>query len=211
MLAAYITVCCCMMSCINNSEDIESDVPGIPTEYVTREEYSVYTDLLEAMNALDPIIFDVPLIPGKYKLFVIDDHTPGPIPIDDPDMDRTLNYVSMQMSNLEPETLDDLRVKYSKSYLLERQFGFKTDYILLSSEENNSIFRQGGWDEFYRRYPDAPGIMAFSRVGFDRDMDQALVYFDITRHRLAGAGYDILLSKKKGKWKIQNIVCIWVS
>ena len=34
---------------------------------------------------------------------------------------------------------------------------------------------QDGWQAFYWKYPDAPGIMAFSRVGFNATGNQALV------------------------------------
>ena len=42
-------------------------------------------------------------------------------------------------------------------------------YVLLSQVEMSQIFgqNQDGWQFFYERYPDAPGITTLSRVGFN--------------------------------------------
>ena len=68
-----------------------------------------------------------------------------------------------------------------------------------------------GWEEFYRRYPDSPGITTLSRVGFNRERTEALVYMGAQLHYLAGAGNLYRLEKQDGVWKIVEKVMLWIS
>jgi hypothetical protein len=86
-------------------------------------------------------------------------------------------------------------------------------YVLLSQDEKNAMFgiNQDGWQVFYAKYPDAPGILTFSRVGFDTALDQALVYVGDQSHFLAGAGHYVLLKKVNSAWTIDQKVMTWIS
>jgi hypothetical protein len=82
----------------------------------------------------------------------------------------------------------------------------------MSQQEQLEIFKDGGsWNEFYTGYPDSQGIMTISRVGFNREQDQALVYVGNQSDGKAGAGYCVLLTKENGVWTVQGKVMIWVS
>jgi hypothetical protein len=70
---------------------------------------------------------------------------------------------------------------------------------------------QNGWEMFYSRHPDTPGITSVSRVGFNAAMDQALVYIGTESHWLAGAGYYVLMKKVDGVWGIDQQVMTWIS
>ncbi len=48
-----------------------------------------------------------------------------------------------------------------------------------------------------KRYPNSQGTMTLSRVGFNRNIKQALVYVGNQEGFLAGAGYYVLLVKKR--------------
>ena len=86
-------------------------------------------------------------------------------------------------------------------------------YILFSLEDMQGLFgeNQNGWDIFYTRYPEAPGIITVSKVGFNLAADQALVYLGIQSHWLAGSGTYFLLVKKDGVWEIDQSVMTWIS
>jgi hypothetical protein len=86
-------------------------------------------------------------------------------------------------------------------------------YTLLSQTARNQIFsqNQSGWDIFYGRYPQAPGITTFSKVGFNAKRDQALVYMGTQSNWTVGTGYYLLLKKVNGTWSIDQQVMIWVS
>jgi hypothetical protein len=77
----------------------------------------------------------------------------------------------------------------------------------------NQIFavNQDGWQVFYARFPEAPGIISLSRVGFNDRLDQALVYLGNQSHWLAGAGHFYLLKKVNGAWTVDQKVMTWIS
>jgi len=67
------------------------------------------------------------------------------------------------------------------------------------------------WESFYRKFPDSPGLIYVSRVGFDRTAKQALVYVGRTCGFLCGDGYLVLLEEEHGKWTIKGKYLCWVS
>lgn len=125
----------------------------------------------------------------------------------------TLDHVSQNMIGLSPETADSFRVRNEAETPLEAGLDLGTEYILLSRDEMSAIFseNQSGWNVFYGRYPDAPGITTLSRVGFNNTLDQALVYVGTQSHWLAGAGYYVLLEKVDGVWAVTQQVMVWIS
>jgi hypothetical protein len=88
---------------------------------------------------------------------------------------------------------------------------FKLSHILITDAEIDQIFRNGGWEEFYRLYPNSRGLVSFSRVGFNRNETQALLYFEHWYGEDAGEGYLVLLKKTQGEWKQIAQTNVWTS
>ncbi len=117
------------------------------------------------------------------------------------------------LSSLEPETADNFRLRNDAAYPLPLKMELGLPYVLLTPEEMNQIFdvNTSGWDVFYTRYPNSPGISTVSRVGFNTQFTQALVYIGTMSHWLAGAGYTVLLEKSSGTWEILQQSMTWIS
>lgn len=117
------------------------------------------------------------------------------------------------LSALDPETVDDFRLRNDAAYPLPLKMELGLPYVLLTPEEMNQIFdvNTSGWDVFYTRYPNSPGISTVSRVGFNTQFTQALVYIGTMSHWLAGAGYYVLLEKSSGTWEILQQSMAWIS
>ena len=119
-------------------------------------------------------------------------------------------------SDVESDTISDFEANNEKSYLLDRRFDLKTPYVLIGDDEVEAMFNQkaglfaagGGWTRFYERYPGAPGLVGFSRVGFDSRKGQALVYFAFQRNYLGGSGRFFVLSRADESWKVKKQVVI---
>jgi hypothetical protein len=126
---------------------------------------------------------------------------------------QTLDYVLQNMHAVLPETVDSFRARNDTSYPIRKDMDLGSPYTLLSQAGRNRIFgqNQSGWEIFYNRYPQAPGITTLSRVGFNAALDQALVYIGTQSNWLAGAGYYVLLKKGPGGWSIDQQVMTWVS
>jgi hypothetical protein len=98
-------------------------------------------------------------------------------------------------------------------YTLDPNLDAELDYALMPEEEFEQIFLQGQpiWTRFQDRYPEASGVVIFSRVGFGANEDEALVLMGYRCGDLCGAGGLYLLSREEGGWKIQEALMVWMS
>ncbi|MCS7010943.1 MAG: hypothetical protein N2049_04290 [Anaerolineales bacterium] len=129
------------------------------------------------------------------------------------DLNTLLAYVQEGMASLQETTIENFKARNDTTYPLRPDMQLGRPYVLLTREEINQIFglNTSGWDVFYTRYPNSPGLTRVSRVGFNSDYTQALVYIGTQSHWLAGAGYYVLLEKVEGQWKIIQEVMVWIS
>ncbi|MFL6650763.1 MAG: hypothetical protein ACJ8J7_05695 [Sulfurifustaceae bacterium] len=67
------------------------------------------------------------------------------------------------------------------------------------------------WKAFYRQYPNAPGLIGVSRVGFNSQATQAVVYIEIGCGPLCGNGFMAHLKRGLSGWKVEKIEHLWVS
>jgi hypothetical protein len=127
--------------------------------------------------------------------------------------DSTLAYILQNLPGILSETTGSFRERNTASHPVSPRMALGTPYVLLTQDEMNQIFspNQDGWQIFYERYPQAPGITTLSQVGFNNSFDQALVYVGTMSHWLAGAGYYVLLSKVNGAWVVDKKAMSWIS
>jgi hypothetical protein len=117
------------------------------------------------------------------------------------------------LPGLSSELWESFLARNDKSYPLATDMQIGLEYQLMDADEMSDIFSnfEDGWDEFYSRYPDSPGITSFSKVGFNAARTEALVYMGRQLHYLAGAGNLIRLEKQDGLWKIRDQIMLWIS
>lgn len=83
--------------------------------------------------------------------------------------------------------------------------GPSLSHVLIPTSECFGTSRsegKDGWAMFYEKYPDSPGIIQLSRVGFSRDGSVAIVYMGNQRGWLAGSGRLRAYIKNNGHWEI---------
>jgi hypothetical protein len=126
---------------------------------------------------------------------------------------ETLDYVKQSLPHLLDDTLEDFESRNQGARTLRADLQLGKPYVLVTQDEMSAIFadRTGGWDAFYAKYPNSQGSITLSRVGFNRAMDQALVYVGHQQDWTAGIGYYYLLAKKDGAWIIEAEIMVWVS
>ena len=171
-----------------------------PTSAIA-EEYAVYEAVIESLHLTEGI----ELIAIKNRTAT--DVSPGE------SLDSEVEYIREELGTaIELETLDDYRAKNRRSHQLDADLSLDVPYVLLSEAELAEIFEQGGgWNQFYKVYPNSQGIMTLSRVGFNTQIDQALVYVGNRSDDKVGEGYYVLLTKKGGVWTVDNVVMAWIS
>jgi hypothetical protein len=173
-------------------------VPTLSTQQIGLEEEAVYAAVLKSL-------YDAP----SYVLTSTTATDQGGI-------DNTvqiLSYVLGNMHDVSPETEASFQERNAGVISLPTDLDLGVPYSLLSRADMTAIFgqNQDGWQVFYEKYPDAPGITSISRAGFNASLDQSLVYVGTQSQYLAGAGYYLLLKKVNGAWVIDQQVMTWVS
>jgi hypothetical protein len=173
-------------------------VPTPSTEQVGQEDVAVYAAVVKSL-------YDSP----SYVLIATTSTDSTGID----NTGQTLDYVLQNLHDVAPETEASFRARNAEVALLRPDLELGAPYNLLSRDDMSAIFgqNQDGWQVFYERFPDAPGITTVSRAGFNDTFDQALVYIGTQSHYLAGAGYYLLLKKVSGAWVIDQQVMTWVS
>lgn len=171
------------------------------------EEYAVYNAVIQKRYVRPDI-----------KRVVIADQT-GIYPYDRTKLNAVKEAESIRKAfaawSIKPDTVAGYFARNKVPSRLQNRFALSVPTVLLSRRQRNNQPRryrgQDYWGAFYGQYPHSPGILAFSRVGFSRTMDQAFVYVDNTCGSLCGVGEYYLLSKKNGLWKVEAVFLLWVS
>lgn len=84
--------------------------------------------------------------------------------------------------------------------------------VFMSPQEKDELFsKASGWKDFAQKYPNAAGFTIVSAIGFDTSHREALAYVGNSCGVLCGAGYVVLLEKKKDKWIAMETAKIWVA
>jgi len=170
-------------------------------EYIFEpEEYLIYSTVIDSWCGQD-----------KTKEVFIRDHTA--IYQSGPPIETELAYVRNNMVFADEIMINDFKAKNIRAYNLDPFFNQRGKYKIISQKEINSIFDHNPyWDKYYRRNPDSEGIITFSRVGFNRARDKALLHVANQWNRATGAGVYILLSRQKdNSWKIESELRGWYS
>jgi hypothetical protein len=107
--------------------------------------------------------------------------------------------------------LDDFRAKNQEVYHFENNFDLDAPVILLNREEICQILEGADWDNFHSQYPHSGGLKEFSRVAFNAEQTEALVYIGNTAWALMGWGQFVLLTKDGEKWVVIGRHITWIS
>jgi len=107
-------------------------------------------------------------------------------------------------------TKNDFDAKAKLSCDLTTNAALSAGVVFMSPNESDELFsKTSGWKDFAAKYPSAPGFTIVSAIGFDASHHQALVYVGNSCGMLCGAGYVVLLEKKKDKWIAAKTAKIW--
>ena len=110
--------------------------------------------------------------------------------------------------------LRDFDSKHLKSVEIAPNLDLPVKYVLINKDdfdESSDEKARHVVHDFYQRYPGARGIIALSRVGFNRARDQAFVRVEFTFCPLCGHGDRVFLKKEFGKWRVVDTFFGWAS
>jgi hypothetical protein len=155
------------------------------------EEYAVYAALLEGT-----FVFD------NTKQLLIIDHTRTQEPglMNDFLADFQVN------PQLAPELVSSFKESNQQSYQIEPILDLNVEYQLISQEAVDELRLQdeaSGWKLFHEKYPDTVGFVHLSRVAFNADLSQALVYIAQYHYQQPLMGGYFLMTREDGTWEIE--------
>jgi len=162
-----------------------------------REEYAVYSALISQK-----------FVTTETRLMVITD----PTCCQDDDLDT---WRLKQLEPFSPETLQNFTEANKHTRHFEKLFTLSVPYRIVDYKDITDLFSSmllaEAWKKFYGLYPQSNGYLRFSRVGFNKDLTEALVDTGWMRGALEGEGKWFLLSRVDGKWSVQRFVGTWIS
>lgn len=161
---------------------------------VEREEYAVYSAMIEELYAKD----------GR-RLIVISDPSCCGAAAAPKDYWR---YPYQQSAPVSQAVYANFRERNAERVSLKRSFSLPTEYVFLEFEELKKFVPnpEEGFKNFYAKYPGSGGFITLSRVGFNRKRDVAFVYSNMVCGATCQEGRFIVLSKKSGVWRISSSV-----
>jgi hypothetical protein len=146
---------------------------------------------------------------SKGTTLILQDTSTGN-PSDSPE--KTINNLKDSLPGISKATIDSYAERNAHPNQLSPDMQLGVEYTLLSQEELAKISSQPNWNEILaEKYPGSSGYLIFSRVGFNRTLDQAVIYVGQVAGPLMGSGSYYLLEKQNGEWKIIKVIGIWIS
>ena len=124
------------------------------------------------------------------------------------------DQIDGNLPGLAKETLAAFLEINKQEYPLEDHFQPGDHVVLLSQSDRNSLFDQNleeSWQRFNQKYAGSQGLLTFSRVGFNSQKTQALVYFGNQKGSVDGAGYVVLLAYENDTWVVKKGLMLWIS
>lgn len=168
------------------------------------EEYSVYAALFRDKSADE-----------QHVQLVIADQTAIDHFFSQPASDDLgIQTLIKELPQLEKETAVDFLSKNRTSWTLKNEFKLNAEIILITTDERKNFFKgyiDDGWKLFHTKYPRAGSIDTLSRVGFNQEKTQALIYYGYTCGGLCGQGQYIQFTRKEDRWTIQKEWMTWIS
>ena len=155
------------------------------------EEYVVYTALLESRFAGDDI--------GQILFIDQTDVSSESL------LERDL-AAFQESTPLEGKLINSFIELSKQPYPLEPDLDFGLEYLLFTQEEVVELRSQdeaSGWTLLYDKYPNAYGFVYLSRVGFNADFSQALVFMSTFHYERLMEGEYYLMIKQDGRWVIE--------
>jgi hypothetical protein len=185
---------------------------AVSASVVGNDEYDLYSFIIESQfikPSIKRIVIENQTIEGlSLGKLLFNDNFETLLLNHNLDTWNTLKFEFWNKSlGVEQETLDDFASKAEQIDLLSKHFKLSVPYSLISLESLQKIFRPSayeGWEAFYKKYPDSSGIISFSRIGFNKRKDQALVYVDVSRCSRWMEGSYMLFFKVKNKWVLRT-------
>lgn len=149
----------------------------------------------------------------EAKMLVLADHTSGDAAGIGHDPATAAGIV--KQLEVPASAFNDWQRRNARVDSIEGTLKLAISYQMLDAKTRKTLFDSAapgsGWENFFRRFPGAPGLLRISHVGFDDTLSHALVYIEHECGAECGAGHLFHLALRAGgDWQVQGGVTVWM-
>jgi hypothetical protein len=157
------------------------------------DEYAVFSALIKDEFVKDDV-----------KLLVISDSTQfyDPDYLKSTSSEQRIQDLKKEDASVAEDTLRDYEAKHIQPSTLKAKFDLPVKYILLDEAKLGPEEEGARIMAFQEQYKDAGGMISLSKVGFNKDRNEALVRVAYVFCPLCRHSGKVLLRKVGGVWKV---------
>jgi hypothetical protein len=123
-----------------------------------------------------------------------------------------LKNIRFKMPLLSSETANDYKANNIEKFEIKYKLSCAVKYEYSTMEEINGVFKnEMGWAGLKKAFPGLIGYFAFSKVGFNKEKTEALIYTEFWCGNQCGEGAYWLLKRKNNNWFVEQKVGTWIS
>lgn len=122
-----------------------------------------------------------------------------------------LDGLPKEIPSLSKDTVTDYELVNQQSMKFPASLNINKQYALIDRAELDSLLAEFDWGKFNQKYQNANAVYALSRVGFDPEFKQALVYMGYSCGGECGLGSLYFLVYDGKNWTIKKQYDLWVS
>jgi hypothetical protein len=116
------------------------------------------------------------------------------------------------LARLSPETRQDYSDRNKEHARLPSPCHLAPDCVVFDVADIAPLVKNDrAWRGFMKKHPNAPGVVVVSRIGFNRDRTEAIVYVGRACGSICGEGEYVRLVKLKNSWAVDDHTVVWLS
>jgi hypothetical protein len=150
---------------------------------------------------------------ASAKMVVLADQTSG-----DPAAiarDATISANIVKQLDVPASAFADWQRRNARIDAIDATLKLNISYQVLDAKTRKALFEgvtpASGWENFFKRFAGAPGLLRLSHVGFDDSLSHALVYVEHECGADCGTGHLFHLGlSPSGMWQVQGGVTVWM-
>lgn len=124
---------------------------------------------------------------------------------------KELKYTTFINFKNENKNRDTIKCKFSKDLKVIILSSLAIDSVFKVEHHLDNMLILNPWEYFYEKYGKTQGLMGFSKIGYNEEFNQALLYFGNQSGGDAGFGYYVLLIKENDIWTEKASLMAWFS
>lgn len=198
------SICIFLFFACSKDKEEETQFTLKTSDVLDDVDYQIYSTVLTGMqiDSKLPIIFQT-----SSKGMSISEETGS---------DSYVKFLKSEIPDLDLTVFTDYNRINTNAINFDNKFTVNSKTVkLVGEEELNFIFSvpdvNGGWERFYKKYPDSNGYTRFSRIGYNTDKTWAVLEIGNFYAGLGAEGSIIILKKENTAWKIVKILMTWIS